>query len=477
MNSPVLKVLIFDDQANVMEALRLLFEVHGIPVATASSCDDVLAQLGEGDIGVVIQDMNFSPNETSGEEGTALFRSIRQVDPQVPVLLITAWASLEAAVQLVKEGATDYLAKPWDDDKLVTMVGNLMRLRALQLENEHLQDQRRRDRRELAQRYNLCGLVYESEAMHRVVNLALNVADSDAPVLVCGPSGSGKEKVAEIIQANSPRRQGPFVRVNLGALPEQLMESELFGAEAGAYTGLKGRTTGRFEAADGGSLFLDEIDSLSLAGQVKLLRVAQSGEYQRLGSSSTRTTNARLISATNADLKQKIADGSFREDLFYRLNVVELEVPPLSERPDDIPVLARHFLAKFSGDEEPPRITEKAMAVLTEYGWPGNIRELENRMQRSVLVCRGQELDVDSLDLAPPADDPVAGIAAHADSLAPPENDLDPAERSQRDRIQAALVSADGVVSQAATDLGLSRQALYRKMSRLGIVMERKPRT
>jgi DNA-binding NtrC family response regulator len=488
MSASVLKVLIFDDQANVVEALRLLFEVHGIPVAAASSADDLLERLNRGDIGVVIQDMNFSPNETSGEEGTALFRRIRQVDPQLPVLLITAWASLEAAVQLVKEGATDYLAKPWDDDKLVTMVGNLMRMRALQLENERLQDQRRRDRRELAQRYDLCGLVYESEAMHKVVNLALNVADSDAPVLVCGPSGCGKEKVAEIIQANSPRSKGPFVRVNLGALPEQLMESELFGAEAGAYTGLKGRTTGRFEAANGGSLFLDEVDALSLASQVKLLRVVQSGEYQRLGSSTTRTANARLISATNADLKQKITDGSFREDLFYRLNVVELRVPPLSERPDDIPVLARHFLEHFAGDGEAPQLTENALAALVAHPWPGNIRELENRMQRAVLVCRGRDLDRDALDLAPVAgraggEEPVAPPAVGAggrggdEGVRRPENGLDPEDRSQRDRIQAALVSADGVVSQAAGVLGLSRQALYRKMSRLGIVMERKPRT
>lgn len=488
MSPSVLKVLIFDDQANVVEALRLLFEVHGIPVAAASSADDLLERLGSGDIGVVIQDMNFSPNETSGEEGTSLFRRIRQADPQVPVLLITAWASLEVAVRLVKEGATDYLAKPWDDDKLVTMVGNLMRMRALQLENEHLQDQRRRDRRELAQRYDLCGLVYESEAMHKVVNLALNVADSDAPVLVCGPSGSGKEKVAEIIQANSPRRDGPFVRVNLGALPEQLMESELFGAEAGAYTGLKGRTTGRFEAADGGSLFMDEIDALSLASQVKLLRVVQSGEYQRLGSSTTRTANARLISATNADLKQKITDGSFREDLFYRLNVVELRVPPLSERPDDIPVLARHFLEQFAGDGQAPQLTENALAALVAYSWPGNIRELENRMQRAVLVCRGAELDRDALDLEPvtgrsggdSAATPSAtltGSGGGGDTANEAEHGLEPGDRSQREGIEAALVSADGVVSQAAGELGLSRQALYRKMSRLGIVMERKPRT
>jgi DNA-binding NtrC family response regulator len=472
MPGSLLKVLIFDDQANVVDALRLLFEVHGIPVAAASSSDDLLVRLGQGDIGVIIQDMNFSPNETSGEEGMALFRRIREADPHVPVLLITAWASLEVAVQLVKEGATDYLAKPWDDDKLVTMVGNLMRMRALQLENERLQDQRRRDRQELAQRYDLCGLVYESEAMHKVVNLALNVADSDAPVLVCGPSGSGKEKVAEIIQANSPRRGGPFVRVNLGALPEQLMESELFGAEAGAYTGLKGRSTGRFEAANRGTLFMDEIDALSLASQVKLLRVVQSGEYQRLGSSTTHTTNARLISATNADLKTRIASGGFREDLFYRLNVVELKVPALGDRPEDIPALANHFLKQYAGGEEPPGLSAEAMDALVAHPWPGNIRELENRMQRAVLVGRGRSLGREDLDLAPPA-----GVNRPIDAEHGPDGDLDADELGQRDRIQAALLSADGVVSQAADDLGLSRQALYRKMSRLGIVMERKPRT
>ncbi|MCZ6599982.1 MAG: response regulator, partial [Acidobacteria bacterium] len=212
MDMSALKVLIFDDQANVVEALRLLFEVHDIPVAVASSADDLIERLRCEEIGVVIQDMNFSPNETSGEEGTALFRRIRQVDSQVPVLLITAWASLETAVKLVKEGATDYLSKPWDDHKLVTMVGNLMRMQALQIENQRLQDRRRGDRQALAEHYNLCGLVYESEAMHKVVNLALNVADSDAPVMITGPSGCGKEKIAEIIQANSPRSKGPFVR-------------------------------------------------------------------------------------------------------------------------------------------------------------------------------------------------------------------------------------------------------------------------
>lgn len=475
MDMSDLKVLIFDDQANVVDALRLLFEVHSIPVTVASSADDLIERLRCEEIGVVIQDMNFSPNETSGEEGTALFRRIRQVDAQVPILLITAWASLETAVQLVKEGATDYLSKPWDDDKLVTMVSTLMRMQALQIENRRLQDQRRGDRLSLAKHHDLCGLVYESEAMHKVVNLALNVADSDAPVMVTGPSGCGKEKIAEIIQANSPRSDGPFVRVNLGALPEQLMESELFGAEAGAYTGLKGRTTGRFEAAHLGTLFMDEIDSLSLSGQVKLLRVVQSGEYQRLGSSTTRTADTRLISATNANLKENIAAGRFREDLFYRLNVVELRVPPLHERPDDIPILARHFLQRFAGTREPPQLTDDALTTLVAYSWPGNIRELENCMQRASLVRHGRMVDSTALDLAPL---PGSRDGQHntPDSTAREgcgENDED---RQQRDRIEGALLAAGGIVSQAAGELGLSRQALYRKMSRLGIVMERKPR-
>jgi DNA-binding NtrC family response regulator len=266
MRTPSLKVLVVDDEPSVVDAMTLLFDLHQIPCVSASDPDEGLRKAMEEDVGVVIQDMNFGGENTTGEQGVRLFHALRQADRDLPVLLITAWVSLETAVQLVKEGASDYMAKPWDDDKLVT----------------------RRARQALAERYDLCGLVYESEAMHRVASLALNVAGSDAPVLITGPSGAGKEKLAEIIQANSRRSQGPFVRVNVGALPEELMESELFGSEPGAYTGAKSLRVGRFEAANGGTLFLDEIDALSLAGQVKLLRVVQSGEYQRLGSSQSR---------------------------------------------------------------------------------------------------------------------------------------------------------------------------------------------
>ena len=463
-----LSVLVFDDQRAVVEALQVLFEVHGIPMSAAATPQEVLREIAEGDVGVLIQDMNFSPHETSGREGIDLFRRARQADAELPILLITAWGSLQTAVQLVKEGACDYLEKPWDDDRLVTTVRNLLEMRRLKLENKRLQETRRHERAALAQRHDLCDLVYESDAMHRVLTVALNVADSVAPVLLSGPSGSGKEKIAEIIRANSPRRHGPFVRVNLGAIPENLMESELFGAEPGAYTGLRQLHVGRFEAADGGTLFLDEIDSLSLAGQVKLLRVLQSGEYQRLGSSATRTADVRVVSATNADLKRAIREGLFREDLYYRLNVIELNVPSLSQRPEDVLPLARHFLERAALEKEapPPGFSEEAEQALREHPWPGNVRELENRVRRAVLVGAREIVGAAELDLPVPT-----GLASRAAADGPEAE-----EPGERQRIQEALLRAEGMVSRAAEELGLSRQALYRKMSRLGIVLERRPR-
>ncbi|HET9481180.1 MAG TPA: sigma 54-interacting transcriptional regulator, partial [Candidatus Polarisedimenticolia bacterium] len=294
-----LSVLVFDDQRAVVEALQVLFEVHRIPMAAASTPEDVLKLVSKGDVGVLIQDMNFSPLETSGREGIELFRQARQADAELPILLITAWASLETAVQLVKEGASDYLEKPWDDDRLVTTIRNLLEMRRLKLENRQLQEGRRRERAALAERHDLCDLVYESEAMHGVLTVALNVADSVAPVLLSGPSGSGKEKVAEIIRANSPRRGKPFVRVNLGAIPENLMESELFGAEPGAYTGLRQLHVGRFEAADGGTLFLDEIAELPLDQQSTLLRAIEEKRVRPIGSDEEIAVDVRLLCATH----------------------------------------------------------------------------------------------------------------------------------------------------------------------------------
>jgi DNA-binding NtrC family response regulator len=462
-----MKILIVDDQQAVCIALRVLFEIHGLPSIVAERPEEVLEIIAGEDIGLVIQDMNFSIENTSGAEGRELFRAIRRLDPDMPVLLMTAWTSLETAVELVKEGAADYFEKPWDDEKLLATVRTLLRMREVEQENARLRGRSRRARSALAGRYDLRGLVYASDAMHAVVSLAVNVAASDAPVLITGPNGSGKEKLAEIIQANSRRRERPFIRVNAGGLPDELLEAELFGAEAGAYTGATRQRLGRFESADGGTLFLDEIGNLSAAGQMKLLRVLQTGEFERLGSNTTRRVDARIVSATNADLPRAIAAGQFREDLYFRLNVIELHVPPLAERPEDILPLAEHFLAGRP-------LSPEARQALLSHEWPGNVRELQNRLQRATLVSTGAgPLRVEDLGFGGAAS-PSRQVAAVSSTPAPAAR----AEGSagEREAIEEALHRMKGVVAKAAAELGMSRQALYRRMERLGIVMERRPR-
>jgi len=297
-------ILIIDDQAAVRGALELLCEVHGLSCLSAATPAQALELIRREDIGLVIQDMNFSDGETSGAEGCALFRAIRALDPELPVLLMTAWTSIEGAVQLMREGAADYFAKPWKDDKLLATIRSLLRLRELAHDNARLRARGRRARRALAEKYDLCGIVYESDAMHELVSLAIKVARADAPVLITGPNGAGKDRLAEVIQVNSSRAKQPFVKVNAGGLADSLLEAELFGAEAGAFTGANKLRVGRFEAAHGGTLFLDELGNLSASGQMKLLRVLQSGEFERVGSSVTRKVDVRIISATNADLRR-----------------------------------------------------------------------------------------------------------------------------------------------------------------------------
>jgi len=348
-------------------------------------------------------------------------------------------------VDLVKAGAADYLAKPWDDSRLLTTVRNLLDLRKARAEAQALRAQRTRARETLSQQFDLCGIVYESETMHTLVSTATHIAHADVPVVVTGPNGAGKEVLADIVQANSSVRAKPYLKVNLGALPNELMEAELFGTETGAFTGAKART-GRFEAADGGTLFLDELGNLSASGQAKLLRVLQTGEFSRLGSNTTRRTKVRVIAATNANLRAAIREGKFREDLFYRLNVIELEMPALAERREDIGVLARHFL------EPGFTLAQDAVDALTRYPWPGNVRELQNTIKRACLLSAEKTISA-------------AALALPAVTGAPP------AEETTLDRatIEAALDRAQGVVAQAARELGLSRQALYRRMDKLGL--------
>ncbi|RPE75829.1 sigma-54-dependent transcriptional regulator [Vulcaniibacterium tengchongense] len=445
-------VLVIDDNPAVGTALDVLFGLREIRTLVAHTPDEGLRLLQREDIGLVVQDMNFSADTTSGEEGVQLFRAIRQRHPDLPVILLTAWTHLDMAVELAKAGAADYLAKPWDDQKLLAAVENLLELSESARELSRLHGQRRRVQRELAARYDLRGLVFASEAMARVVELAGRVARADVPVLVCGPNGAGKEKIAEIVQANSAVKDGPFVTLNCGALPSELIEAELFGAEAGAYTGANRAREGKFEAADGGTLFLDEIGNLPPNGQMKLLRVLETGRFQRLGSNRERQVKVRVISATNADLPAMIRDGRFREDLYYRLNTIQIDVPPLAQRRDDVLPLARHFLAAGK------RLGEDAERALLAHAWPGNVRELRNTLQRAALLAASDTLGAADLGL------PDARTAAAPDAL-------DGAGRDEPDRaaIEAALERSGGVLAQAASELGLSRQALYRRLERLGI--------
>jgi DNA-binding NtrC family response regulator len=472
------KILIVDDQGAVRTALELLFQVHGLETLAAASPEEALALVTSEDVGVVIQDMNFAKDNTSGQEGVELFRAVRRLDPELPVLLMTAWTSLETAVELIKEGAADYIAKPWDDAKLVVTVQNLLKLHDLGRENIRLHAKSERARSKLSAGHDLCGIVYASAEVHAIVELAVHVAPSDVPVLITGPNGAGKERLAQIVQANSRRKQQPFVKVNAGALPDDLLEAELFGAEAGAFTGATKLRIGRFEAANGGTLFLDEIGNLSAGGQMRLLRVLQTGEFERLGSSTTRKVDVRVISATNADLQRMIRDGKFREDLLFRLNVIELHLPALGERPDDVLPLARHFL-EVHGKERQLRLGSDAERALLEYDWPGNVRELENRIQRALLVAQTGVITAADLALgrgerrpsAPPRTSEPPRSAAVPAGAPPP---IAARDRDEHAQITQALVAADGVVSRAAAALGLSRQALYRKMERLGMTVERR---
>ncbi len=438
-------VLIVDDNLAVGEALSLLLALNDVRPLVAHTPAEALALLEREAIDVVIQDMNFSADTTSGEEGAALFRAIRARHADLPVILLTAWTRLESAVELVKAGAADYLAKPWDDAKLLATVENLLELSESTRHLAAVRRERRERREALERRYDLGGLVFASDAMTRLLDLACQVARSDVPVLVTGPNGAGKERIAAIVHANSSVHRGPFVAVNCGALPGELIEAELFGAESGAYTGANKARDGRFDAADGGTLFLDEIGNLPLPGQVKLLRVLKTGRFERLGSNRTRQVKVRIVSATNADLKAMVRDGRFREDLYYRLNVIELALPPLAERSDDVLPLAEHFLAGRAV------LGDAAREALLGHAWPGNVRELKNVIERAALLAHGGTITPELLALPLP----------HA---AP--RTLDEPSRAA---VVAALAQADGVVSRAAQALGLSRQALYRRMERYGL--------
>lgn len=442
------QILVIDDNKSIATALDVLFSIHDIKTLHAINPREGLRLLESRQIDLVIQDMNFTEDTTSGEEGCSLFHLIHNQYPDLPVILLTAWGDLETAVELVRSGASDYLTKPWDNTKLMATVNNLIELGQLRQQTNAMLSQKSNVAQSLAKNYNLCGTIFNSSSMLQTMTVATQIAHADIPVFITGPNGCGKEKIAETIQANSSVKDKPFIRVNVGALPIELLEAELFGVEVGAYTGAQKKRIGRFELADGGTLFLDEIGNLPLSGQVKLLRVLQTGEFERLGSSQTRKVNVRVISATNSNLLDDIKTGAFREDLYYRLNVIEIKVAPLAERNDDILPLALYFMA------ENTTLSNDAELALQRYHWPGNVRELENVMRRASLLASNHHIRAKDL-----------GLTEIQPFIVEKPMPLEP----NKDQLITTLEQNHHNISQTARELGLSRQSLYRRMDKYSI--------
>ncbi|MBV9924259.1 MAG: sigma-54-dependent Fis family transcriptional regulator [Acidobacteria bacterium] len=452
------RVLIADDQPAVIEALRLLLKGEGFETRAVASPADAAEALARQSFDVALIDLNYTRDTTSGQEGLDLLARLRELDPTLPVVVMTAWGSVELAVEAMQRGARDFVQKPWDNARLLTILRThtelaraLRKGERLEAENKMLREDGGNGAKPL--------LIAESEAMQPVLELIRHVGPSDANVLITGENGTGKEVVARTLHALSARASKPMVAVNAGALAEGTFESELFGHVRGAYTDAKTDRVGRFELADGSTLFLDEIANVPVNLQPKLLRVLETGEFERVGSSQTRRVDVRVLSATNANLKDEAATGRFRQDLFFRLNTVEIHLPPLRERPEDIPALAEHFLRIHAQRYRKPLrgFEPAALDGMRSYAWPGNVRELDHVVQRAVLLARAE--DVKPLDLGLQA-------AGGGGERRLEEMSLEEVERLL---IQKALRRFGGNVSQAAEALGLSRSALYRRMQKYEI--------
>ena len=449
------RILLADDQPDVLQALRLLLKAEGCDIDTATSPAGVLAAVEARDFDVALIDLNYARDTTSGLEGLSLLSKLQTLDTPMPVVVMTAWGTVELAVEAMRRGARDFIQKPWDNERVLAVVRTqvelaraLRRSQRLEAENRVLRDQGT----------NRPTLIAESVAMRPVLDLIARVGPADANVLLTGENGTGKGTVAQSLHAVSGRAGRALVTVNAGGLSEGLFESELFGHVKGAFTDAKSDRVGRFELAEGGTLFLDEIANISLNLQAKLLRVLETGEFERVGSSRTRRANVRIISATNADLNAEVAAGRFRQDLLFRLNTIEIPMPPLRDRREDIPLLARHFLAQHA-QRYRKRLNgfdTAAMQLLLDHAWPGNVRELDHAVERAVLMAQGDQ--VQGRDL---------GLRATRDATARIE-DMS-LEEVEGFLIKKALARYDGNVSQAAKALGLSRSALYRRLQRFGL--------
>jgi len=448
-----LRILVADDQADVREALRLLLKAEGFSTEIVSHPTAALEAVQTGEFDVMLMDLNYQRDTTSGREGMDLLSRIQAVDSKLPVVVMTAWGSVELAVEAMRRGARDFIQKPWDNPRLLTIIRtqadlHRMRRRAERLEAEN----------NLLRAQNRPIFIAESKVMQPLITMISRIGPSGANVLITGEHGTGKEVVAQTLHALSPRTGRPMITVNTGGLPEGTFESELFGHVKGAFTDARADRVGRFELADRGTLFLDEIANVPLKQQAKLLRVLETGEMERVGSSKTTKVDVRVLSATNADLKLECAEGRFRSDLLFRLNTVEMHIPPLRERKEDIPLLAEHFLKLYSQRYRKPIRGFEAAAIdrMLDHPWPGNVRELDHSIERSILITTEEQIQAGDLGLE----------ADKASSAKIEDMSLEEVEFLL---IKKALTRHTGNISHAAEALGLSRSALYRRMQKYGL--------
>jgi DNA-binding NtrC family response regulator len=455
------RILIADDQTDVLAALRLLLKANRFDIETTTSPAGVLETVSTQELDVVLIDLNYARDTTSGDEGLDLLNRIQAVDPTLPVVVMTAWGSVDLAVEAMRRGARDFIQKPWDNARLLTVVRTqvelgsaLRRGQRLEAENLALRDSAADEGAKQP------SIVAESQAMKSVLKLVERIGPADANILITGENGAGKGVIARALHATSARSARPLVSLNAGALAEGVFESELFGHVRGAFTDAKADRVGRFELADGGTLFLDEIANVPLNLQPKLLRVLETGEFERVGSSKTRQVDVRVLSATNADLNAEVAQGRFRQDLLFRLNTVEIHLPALRDRCEDIPPLAEHFLRQHSERYRRGSMgfTAQALDALRQHAWPGNVRELDHVVERALLMSSSSVVTAFDLALQPTPD---ARLSSRLEELS--------LEEAERILITKALARFEGNANRAAEALGLSRSALYRRLQKYGL--------
>lgn len=449
---PENRILIADDQAHIRDSLSLLLEPEGYELVEAELPEQVLSFIEKNHVDAIIMDMNYAKDTTSGDEGIELIQQIRQREQNLPIIVMTAWANIELSVKAIQLGANDFIEKPWSNNRLVSLLGNQIKLAQHKMANKRLTEITKKQQ-------SPNSVIANAPSMQPVIKLIERTAASDANILLTGESGVGKSMFASLIHSLSLRKDAPMVSVNMGALSDSLFESELFGHQKGAFTDAKASRMGRFEMADKGTLFMDEIANIPKVLQGKLLRVLESGEFEQLGSSKTKQADIRIISASNVNFDEEIDQGRFRQDLLYRLNTITIEIPPLRRRKEDIVPIAEAFLAKLKLKYRRPELTisEAARQVLTEHTWPGNVRELSHCIERAVLMATEQ---IQAIDL---------GLSSTTQSTDITDMTLAQAEHLL---ISNALESSDGNIQIAAEKLGISRAALYRRLEKYGDSIE-----